>query len=304
MSFSHWKSTLSANELLFSQGLSVVLTLACVAGLFYCLKRARLIEDTPTSRIRSAAQGYVELVGPVIGGEVEELTAPLSGTPCVWYRYKIERHRDSEKSSHWETVRKGTSSEWFQINDDTDTCIIDPEGAEIITEHKRTWFGDSEIPMSGAASPLLAMRPGDKRYRYSEEFIYPHDVIYALGEFHTVGGGRQLPSTRQLSGDVIREWKRDYSALLNQYDADGNGEIDMQEWQQVLAAAEKEARQRRGEIAATPAMNVLHKPPARGYPYIISNHSQKTLTKRYRYITIATLLGSVGGGAFFIALLT
>ncbi len=304
MSFSHWKSNLGANELLFGQGLSAVLILACIAGLFYCLKRARLIEDTPTSRIRSAAQGYVELVGPVIGGEDQTLTAPLSGTPCVWYRYKVERHRDAEKNSHWETVRQGTSREWFQINDATDTCLIDPEGAEILTEHQRTWYGDSERPTRGATSPLLAMRPGDKRYRYSEAFIYPHDVIFALGEFRTVGGGRQLPSARQLAGDVIREWKRDYSALLNQYDSDGNGDIDMQEWQQVLTAAEKEAQQRRGHMAATPAMNVLHKPPAKGYPYIISNHSQKALTKRYRAISIATLVGAIGGGGFFVALLT
>ncbi|WP_455203621.1 hypothetical protein [Kaarinaea lacus] len=30
---------------------------------FLYLKRARIIEDTPTSKIRSAAQGYVELQG-------------------------------------------------------------------------------------------------------------------------------------------------------------------------------------------------------------------------------------------------
>ncbi|MEZ4720285.1 MAG: LemA family protein [Flavobacteriales bacterium] len=46
---------------------------------FHYFKRARLIEDTPTSRIRSAAQGYIEIVGAVSSARNKELAAPLSG---------------------------------------------------------------------------------------------------------------------------------------------------------------------------------------------------------------------------------
>lgn len=45
---------------------------------FRQLHRARLIEDTPTSRIRSAAQGYAELEGRAVALG-DPLYAPLSG---------------------------------------------------------------------------------------------------------------------------------------------------------------------------------------------------------------------------------
>ena len=50
----------------------------------------RLVEDTPTAKIRSAPQGYVELegVGKLMDGP--PIIAKLSGLPCVWFRYKIE----------------------------------------------------------------------------------------------------------------------------------------------------------------------------------------------------------------------
>lgn len=45
-------------------------------------KRARLIEDMPTSKIRSASQGYTELIG-VAENRGVTLSSPLSGSPCV-----------------------------------------------------------------------------------------------------------------------------------------------------------------------------------------------------------------------------
>ena len=49
------------------------------------LKIARLIEDTPTSRIRSAAQGYVELAGNGLPLPATKNPAPLTQRPCTWW---------------------------------------------------------------------------------------------------------------------------------------------------------------------------------------------------------------------------
>ncbi len=54
------------------------------------LARARLLGDVPTSRIRSAAQGFVELYGVLEEGPEGPLQAPLTGKPCLWWRYRIE----------------------------------------------------------------------------------------------------------------------------------------------------------------------------------------------------------------------
>ncbi len=75
-----------------------VLLLAALAGgglysLWYGLRswrENRLVADTPTSRVRSAAQGYVELIGKGRLPAGIDNRAPLSKKPCTWWRYQIE----------------------------------------------------------------------------------------------------------------------------------------------------------------------------------------------------------------------
>jgi len=293
-SLAAWKHSLDGGDLTLVLIITALLALAALFVAFYYLKRARIIEDTPTSRIRSAAQGYVELVGPVIGGEAGELIAPLSQHPCVWYRYKVQRYRESGKKGSWHTVQQGTSDAWFQINDGTATCAIDPGGAEVIAEHDRTWYGHQAVPAFASNSDFFAAFTND-RYRYVEAVIMPHETIYALGNFHTVGGGRNLPTTQEQVGNVIRQWKQDYDQLLARFDRDGNGQIDMQEWQAVRRAAELEADQQRDKMAQTPAINVLCKSPDRNYPFILSTHSQKRLAQRFRWFSGG--LAGLGGAS-------
>ncbi len=69
------------------------------------LNRLRAIRDTPTSKIASAAQGYVELTGRghPFG---EPLLGKLSLLPCLWYRYKVERRESGNK---WKSMDSGES---------------------------------------------------------------------------------------------------------------------------------------------------------------------------------------------------
>ncbi len=71
---------------------------AAVVAFIYAYKffyRKRLIEDTPTSRIRSAAQGYVELDGQSQLMDGPTIVAPLSGKPCTWYSFTVEEKRQT-----------------------------------------------------------------------------------------------------------------------------------------------------------------------------------------------------------------
>ncbi|NBX20824.1 MAG: hypothetical protein EBR58_05350, partial [Betaproteobacteria bacterium] len=59
------------------------------------LRRARAISNIATSRIASAAQGYVELQGRT--NTTDLIYSPLSNSPCIWYRYAIyERDSDND----------------------------------------------------------------------------------------------------------------------------------------------------------------------------------------------------------------
>jgi len=63
-----------------------ILIVSCITGFigaFYFFSRKRMMENTPTSRIRSAAQGFVELEGTGLLLEGPPIIAPLSGMTCV-----------------------------------------------------------------------------------------------------------------------------------------------------------------------------------------------------------------------------
>ena len=106
-------------EFIFWVVLLIVIALLCFYLVFRFWKRARLMEEVPTSKIRSAAQGYVELIGygQLMGGE--PIIAPLSRTPCTWYQYRIEekqiRWESNRRHSKWQLVESGTSDNLFLL---------------------------------------------------------------------------------------------------------------------------------------------------------------------------------------------
>ena len=67
---------------------------------FRYITLARLIEDTPTARIDFAQQGYVELSGTTMALNGNPIFAPLSGTACCWFHYKIEK----KGNKNWRVV--------------------------------------------------------------------------------------------------------------------------------------------------------------------------------------------------------
>ena len=91
----------------------------------------RTIEDTPTSRIRSAAQGYVELSGRGTMPPNAENKGPLTCIPCTWWRYKIEERSRSGRSRSWSTIQSDTSEAPFLLDDGTGQCLVNPRGAEV-----------------------------------------------------------------------------------------------------------------------------------------------------------------------------
>lgn len=159
-------------------------------------RRQRIIHDVPTSRIASAAQGYVELSGRIQQHENEMLLAKLSQTPCAWYRYQIEK-KDSD--GDWRVEEFGDSDQTFLISDATGSCVIDPEGAEITTSHKKVWT--------------------DLGRRYTEYLLLPDDDLYALGEFTTLGHDSSPQDARRELSGLLAEWDRAREAAEEQIQA-------------------------------------------------------------------------------------
>ena len=247
--------------------------LFCLAGIALfsvfawqsALRRLRAVRDTPTSKIASAAQGYVELVGRGEYFGESPLMSKLTQLPCLWYRYRIER-RDSEKN--WKTEDSGESCDSFMLRDDTGVCVVDPEQAEITTQHRDQW------------------QQGDRRY--TEWKLLKQDCLYAIGEFHTQGGSTLTFDTRAELNALLAEWKKDMPALHARFDLDQDGELSMDEWLLARQAAKREVEKKKCEAQAQPDIHIIGQ-PRDGKLFLISNLTPDRLSRRYLLWTWAHL---------------
>lgn len=277
---------------------------ACVGvgGFYYFFRnsfRARLIEDMPTSKVRSAAQGYIELAGHALLMEGEPIRSHLTGTDCCWWRFRIER-RGSK--NHWHLVESGASSSPFLLEDDTGRCLIDPEGADVTPFEKNVWYGSTRVPGSmplrrGSGFNFSAggFGIGLGSYRYTEEFIFPGNPLYAIGLFRSLGEMDHQEGRGEIVRNLLRQWKEDRPTLLARFDKDGNGDIDMGEWETVRKIAAGLADKEYREIQAKQVPNMLARPSNRGQPFILATKEEAELKSGLRlWSYLALFLGVVG----------
>jgi hypothetical protein len=243
------------------------------------LYRLRAIRDTPTSKVASAAQGYVELVGRGRPFGDTLLISKLRQLPCLWYRYTVERRTDKDK---WETVDSGESVDSFVLRDDSGDCVVDPEHAEIITKHRDQWT--------------------DGDHRYTEWKFIRDDSIYAIGEFRTRSLGTEFDSRAELNA-LLAEWKLDKSSLHARFDLNNDGQLDMKEWVLARQAAKREVEKKKREVQAQPDIHLLDL-PRDGKLFLISNLTPEKLSRRYLFWSWAHLViffGALGGISWMLS---
>ncbi len=240
-------------------------------------RRARLIEDTPTSRIRSAAQGYVELSGRAQLPAGSEVLSPLSRRPCVWWQFRIEQKRRSGRNTRWQTINSGISPTPFLLVDETDTCLVNPLGAEVFPADKSTWYGSSPWPNSVEAG-FFGRFAAD--YRYTEHRIYQHERVDAIGEFRSLGGVRATDA-EQRSAELLRQWKQDQPGLLQRFDENRDGLLSQKEWETTRRAARRQVDTTAIE-AAVPQHHVLGR-PAGDQPFLLAACELGQVARRYRW---------------------
>lgn len=221
------------------------------------LKRYRTVADTPTSRIGSAPQGYVEIVGRGKQPPGDTLVSFLTGMPCLWYRYRIER----KQGDRWEYVDSGVSHDTFGVDDGSGSVLVDPEGAEIKTSRK-------SVTTEGG-------------YRKTEWTLLEGETIYVLGEHATLGGPNAPLDKKSDLAALLAEWKKDKVALLARFDANRNGEVDLEEWERAREAASNEVDRLHLDIRLKDGIHLMRK-PTHGRPFLIANREVTALVRHYR----------------------
>jgi E3 ubiquitin ligase len=287
----------------------LILGLAAAAAYFfwYAFKswhNSRAIEDTPTSRVRSAAQGYVELSGRGMLPPDSHNKGPLTGIPCTWWRYRIEERGRSMRSRSWCTVDSGVSTEPFLLDDGTGQCLVDPRGAEVFPGATTVWYGSDawpqgRIPDGTGLFGWLVDHLVTGKYRYTEHRLQAQEHVCALGAFRSLGG-ISVNNPDDEAAALLHEWKQDQATLLSRFDANHDGKLSAAEWEQARGAALKQVRDGRVADTRTPSLNVLAD-PGDGRCFLLAASDGRSLARRFRRRALAALalfVGSTAAAAF------
>jgi hypothetical protein len=221
-------------------------------------RRFRGVHDLPTSRIASAAQGYVELFGRSAMIADSPITAPCSQLPCCWWSFCVERKTSDDK---WVQEDHGESVAHFLLKDETGECVISPEGAEVLYPRKSVWT------------------QGERRF--TEWLLLPVGPLYAIGEFTTAGGADLELNENRDVGELLADWKKDRAQLLSRFDRDRSGDVDLAEWEHARLEARREVQQRHSELRSTPGLHLLRK-PADGRVFILAAALPGKIGRRFQ----------------------
>ena len=181
-------------------------------------RKKRLIENIPTSKIRSIAMGLVEIYGEVVPERGNILKSPFSQNDCVYYKYKIEELRSTGKSTYWATIKKDWDYHTFYLKDDTGMVLVDPLDAKIDIpvdnvfkssmgkdppEEVKQFLQKSNIRFEG---PIFKI---NKTMRFTEHFIAPKDKLYIMGTADDNPFVKEASAVKGVEDIIIKKGKHE-----------------------------------------------------------------------------------------------
>ncbi|MBU2541231.1 MAG: hypothetical protein KJ593_04955 [Candidatus Omnitrophica bacterium] len=271
---------------------------------FKRLRRKRMIENIPTSTVRGLAMGLVELTGKA--KKTTPLKSVFTNTDCVFYNYTVERYQRSGKSGHWVTVAKGDSGDCtFLLDDTTGKVAILPKGAEFIMPKDYEFSTGWGRPMPSNLQAFLNNNHiqynsfmGTYAMRFKECYICPGEDIYVLGTAKKTHAA--VDSHKKTLMDRITQLKSN-PEKMEKVDLNKDGQINEEEWTRAVAKIEQNLLEEElKEIQSNELADVVVTKGDMEKTFIISDHSQKELTKK---LTWQAFSGVFGGAALTIAML-
>jgi hypothetical protein len=150
------------------------------------LQRKRLILNTPSSKIRSASMGLVEVSGLAVGPYT--MVAPITSLPCYYYRTMAWQWKHAGKNSEWVKVADESLHLPFYLDDNTGRVLVNPQGAELdIHRDFHEEYSDSLFSSKDFVPPnvsLFLSRHGvnsGKKVKVEEYCIKPKNALFILG---------------------------------------------------------------------------------------------------------------------------
>lgn len=269
---------LSSAEYHLQVSLLFIFLLFLIVRIYKTYHLYRFINDTATSKIASAAQGYVEIkgLGELIPGL--DITSPFSHRYCLWYQCIVEKKNRSGKYSTWSEQTNELSDQLFHLKDDTGECVIIPEGAIVIPSEEIIWYGSSYQAKSRGKlkSGWLSRYIGFGSYRFTEKIITVAEPLYVSGLFKSIEKNRDLNSFSNQVEELIKNWKKEPQKNLRQFDLDNNGKIQKQEWDLVRKQTIEEIRDKQQKSF----LHIVQNTVENNQPFIISALSEEALKRK------------------------
>ena len=153
------------------------------------LARRKRILTTPTSPVRQAMGGQVEIKGHIVPSDEGLVVAPFSGREVVWARVTVTHFKPGGQSGSSESVvLSEVDSRPFFVDDDSgEVARILPQGANIVVDKTVVSQGSGRPPphiedflraRDIKSTDFVGRR---KTMSYKEELLAPGDALYAFG---------------------------------------------------------------------------------------------------------------------------
>jgi hypothetical protein len=255
---------------------------------FGVLRRKRLIENTPTSTVRGAAIGQVEVCGKIVGPYT--LISPLSLLDCYFYKALAWQSEGSGERREWKNAGQEALCAPFFVEDATGRMLVDPRGAEIDVPKDFDETGSVDAMPENVRR--FAARRGISTWsdaKLEEYCIKPGDTLFVLG---TVGENRTSVSESQPAGTLP-------DGFLSEAAAD----LQRRSVMDAINEALPNYRQRSTAVIAEFDINppvVLRKGSG---PFFISTHSQREVIGELAWSSTLSIWGGPVLAMFSLAVL-
>ncbi|MFA5031516.1 MAG: GIDE domain-containing protein [bacterium] len=243
---------------------------------FSLLKRKRLIQNIPTSKIKSLAIGLVEIQGRCFPITDRPLLAPYSQNECVFYSFIVQEYkRGSNNDCSWQIISQGSSGMPFYVDDDTGRVMVDPTKADIRLDPRYISYSPSE-------KKIMPVILTSGTMKYTESFIIPGESAFVLGTAKEIKNCSE--NYTQKVAKQLTDWYYN-PEKQKEFDINRDGDIDKQEY--ILMKEKAEQSVIRKEFKYMPnkkdlngLSDIIITKGEIEKTFILSNESEKTIVSQ------------------------
>lgn len=269
----------------------------------------RKTQDTATSKIAFAAQGFVELEGYAWPASDRKTINSLAGRGTVFYKVLLQKYVRRGKNSHWETLGEFSIDHPFHILDETGTILVDPRDFELhVQKNTIAWKNLSVVKrkqicdwMASSVSNLPPLEPGffSGSYRCLENYILIGSPVLIHGQLISSQQSQKIINDSKMRNffDMITRFKKGGARSKSLLDVDGDGILSESEARIGIHSAATVSLRKNQETDSTIPFCGVIRPHDQHSSFLADCHQEHFLQK----VGSWNLLMIFGGASLIIA---